>query len=93
MAFGPLLSVICGLHRGPLGAGDLDFSPGVCLGGWDVRRTLCAAGAEAEGGGPADREADAPTHTSEGSSQPRVADGGFQDTCHMLGGPRKEKFP
>lgn len=25
MAFGLLLSVICGLHRGSLGAGDLDF--------------------------------------------------------------------
>ena len=101
VASGLLPSAICGLPRGPWGAGDSDFrgfteAPGICLGSWDERRALgpplcrCAV---AEGGAfHRGRQRPSPARVRTAASlgrQERI----FQDTCHMLRGPRKEEFP
>lgn len=74
---------------------DLGGSPCASVWGAEMRgahwRLLCAAVAMPEGGGPADGEAHASTHMSEGSSQPQAAGRIFQDTCHMLQGPEERK--
>lgn len=107
VTFGLLLSVICGLHPGPHGGRGLRFPqgceaptprspPSVCLGGWDTRLTtgdpfvLLGHG---RGRGPFGWRSRHPTHMSEGAASLRLQERIFQDTCHMLRCPRKEKFP
>lgn len=102
VAFGLLLSVICGLHRGPLGPGDLDFH-----GATEAlpQRLSGELGREAhtgdsfvllppllrEGASQTERQRPPPSCLRAAGSLWR--DWGFQDTCHMLRGPKKEKFP
>lgn len=70
--------------------------PSVCLGGWDTRLTtgdpfvLLGHG---RGRGPFGWRSRHPTHMSEGAASLRLQERIFQDTCHMLRCPRKEKFP
>lgn len=102
VASGLLLSVICGLHRGPWG-GRLGFpwvprGSGVCLGSWGGRCTLGTSlfsGCHGRGRGPfrqRGRAPDTPTRLRAAASL-KWQEWIFQDTCHMLRGPRQEKFP
>lgn len=103
MAFGLLLSVICGLHRGPMGPGGLDFHGAMQA---VPQRLSGELGQEAHtgdsfvlprhGGGKGafqtERQTPPPMCLRAAASlgrQERI----FQDTCHMLRGLRKEKFP
>lgn len=84
-----------------LGAGDSDFhgfteAPSICLGSWDERcalgTPLCLLPWQREGAFQRERQRPSPTCLRTAASlgqQERI----FQDTCHMLRGPRKEKFP
>lgn len=107
VAFGLLLSVICGLHRAPLGAGDLDFHGATPATPPPTPQRLSGElGPEAHTGdffvllGPrlmegalqTERQTPPPTCLKAAASLGRQ-DGSFQDTCHMLRGPREEKFP
>lgn len=102
VASGLLLSVICGLHRGPWG-GRLGFpwvprGSGVCLGSWGGRCALGTSlfsGCHGRGRGPfrqRGRAPDTPTRLRAAASL-KWQEWIFQDTCHMLRGPRQEKFP
>lgn len=101
MAFGLLLSVIYGLHRGPMGAGDLDFHEAMEA---VPQRLSGELGREAHTGdsfvlppswqreeGLSDREADTPTHMSEGSSQPGAAGTDFSGHLPYAQRPKERK--
>lgn len=97
----PAASVICGLHRGLLGAGDLyflgaiEFSRSVCLGSQDAGLTVetplyCCR----HGGGrrPSRWRGRCPHPHVDGLSQPGETRMEFQNTCHMLPAQGKKSF-